>query len=298
MALTLLFGVKQHNSSAQYTIVHDGQTDTSTQDQSKTGNQWVLLGSYTFTGSGSEYIELSDSGGKTAADGIRLVEQAGSGGPTYGEVWYAIHNDHLGTPQFMTDLNQQIAWSQSHSAFGEATIDEDPDGDGTVITYNQRFPGQYFDGESGLHYNYFRDYDPGTGRYVQSDPIGLIGGLNTYGYVLQNPLRYTDFNGNAPKPPNTGKSGKPVAVDPSTGEVIDYNNPKGPKTTETIGQPKPKDPLLNKKKPGKGCMSAYNFCRAACIARCPGGWIGKGVCLSGCFGIYIACVSAGGEAGG
>ena len=89
MALTLLFGVKQHNSSAQYTIVHDGQTDTSTQDQSKTGNQWVLLGSYTFTGSGSEYIELSDSGGKTAADGIRLVEQAGSGGPTYGEVWYA-----------------------------------------------------------------------------------------------------------------------------------------------------------------------------------------------------------------
>ena len=74
-------------------------------------------------------------------------------------------------------------------------VDQDPDGDGEVVSLNLMFPGQYYDSETGLHYNYFRTYDPSTGRYLESDPIGLWGGLNTYIYATNNPLIYTDPTG-------------------------------------------------------------------------------------------------------
>ncbi|MFM9458777.1 RHS repeat-associated core domain-containing protein, partial [Streptomyces europaeiscabiei] len=73
--------------------------------------------------------------------------------------------------------------------------DHDPFGNGHpsgTFTYDLRFPGQRYDAAAGTHYNYFRDYDPRTGRYIESDPIGLRGGINTYGYVGQNPLWASD----------------------------------------------------------------------------------------------------------
>ncbi|WP_197493213.1 RHS repeat domain-containing protein [Woeseia oceani] len=109
---------------------------------------------------------------------------------------YYVHTDHLGTPRAITDAGTVI-WRWESEPFGTAPADEDPDGDLVNFTFNGRFPGQYFDAETGLHYNYFRTYDPSTGRYLESDPIGLGGGLNTYGYVNQNPLRYTDPTGEA-----------------------------------------------------------------------------------------------------
>ena len=103
--------------------------------------------------------------------------------------------DHLGTPREVTDGANRTVWRWEGEPFGVTAPQDDPDGDGVRLTLNLRFPGQYFDAETNRNYNYFRDYDPGTGRYVQSDPIGLAGGVNTYSYVGGNPLSFIDFFG-------------------------------------------------------------------------------------------------------
>ncbi|QLQ33455.1 MAG: RHS repeat-associated core domain-containing protein [Candidatus Thiothrix singaporensis] len=94
-----------------------------------------------------------------------------------------------------TDSNRRIVWKWESDAFGSTVPQQDPDGDGKQTIVNLRFPGQYYDAESGLHQNWHRTYDPSLGRYISSDPIGLVGGLNTYGYVGQSPLVYRDRSG-------------------------------------------------------------------------------------------------------
>ena len=88
-------------------------------------------------------------------------------------------------------------WDQAEP-FGVTPPNEDPDGDGIAFDLPLRLPGQYYDRETGLHYNYFRDYDPATGRYVQSDPIGLEGGINSYLYADADPLSRIDPTGENP----------------------------------------------------------------------------------------------------
>lgn len=97
-----------------------------------------------------------------------------------------VHLNHINTPVKLTDMFGSVVWSAHHMPFGEATLDVE------LTTFNIRFPGQYFDAETGLHYNWNRYYDPNTGRYLQSDPIGLKGGINTYAYVGSNPSSYVD----------------------------------------------------------------------------------------------------------
>ena len=89
-------------------------------------------------------------------------------------------------------------WDQQEP-FGVNVPDENPSGLGT-FDLPLRLPGQYFDKETNLHYNYYRDYDPGIGRYEESDPIGLKGGLTTYAYANGNPLSLIDPTGEAAGP--------------------------------------------------------------------------------------------------
>jgi RHS repeat-associated protein len=110
-----------------------------------------------------------------------------------------VHSDHLGTPRAVTRLAASNAvvwrWALTGTVFGEDAPEEDPDNDSTSLTVSLRFPGQYFDSESGLYYNYFRDYEKEAGRYVESDPVGLGGGVATYSYAEMQPLLRADRRG-------------------------------------------------------------------------------------------------------
>jgi RHS repeat-associated protein len=114
-----------------------------------------------------------------------------------GQVYY-IEPDHLGTPRAVIDPAREVAvwtWPLTGEAFGNSAPNEDPDGDATAFVLDLRFPGQRYDAVSGLDYNYFRDYEPMTGRYLESDPIGLIASTSTFQYVDGAPLSDTDSVG-------------------------------------------------------------------------------------------------------
>jgi RHS repeat-associated protein len=107
-----------------------------------------------------------------------------------------VYPDHLDTARVITQASDnRMRWRwDGADPFGVAAANQNPVNLG-AFEFNPRFPGQYYDRETNLHFNYFRDYDPRVGRYVQSDPIGLAGGVNTYSYVDGQPTRAVDLEG-------------------------------------------------------------------------------------------------------
>lgn len=198
-------------------------TRTYTYNQNQRLIQAVMGGTtanYTYNGNGQR-VKKNISGSTTvfhySLSGQLIAESNSSGTITAEYVYlngqplakiegtstYYYHNDHLGTPQKMTDSSGVVRWSADYKPFGEVNITT------SDITNNLRFPGQYFDSETGLHYNYYRDYNPATGRYLTWDPVLMPTGepripyllkfvlnepmkLNPYVYVLANPVNNID----------------------------------------------------------------------------------------------------------
>jgi RHS repeat-associated protein len=172
-----------------------------------TGTGSTQLTQYAYDALGQRIVKVGTSTGTTMYqyDGAgHLLEEAdGLGNPQVDYVYlhgrpvatiqmgkiYFLHDDRLGTPQTATDSTQTIAWMTTYQPFGQ--IGPLP----MLIAQDLRFPGQENDPETGLYHNGFRDYVPLLGRYLQSDPIGLAGGVNTYAYVGDNPVGFTDPTG-------------------------------------------------------------------------------------------------------
>ncbi|MBK8013076.1 MAG: RHS domain-containing protein [Deltaproteobacteria bacterium] len=144
-----------------------------------------LLGEY--SGSGEPVREMIWLGSLPVAS-IEFAER--------GEVTvYWIHADHLNTPRFMTDAAGRVVWSWQSDPFGSTLPNEDPDGDGTAVHLNLRFPGQFFDAETGFHENHARVYDPRVGRYLQVEPVRGVASASRYAYASNRPLEAMDPDG-------------------------------------------------------------------------------------------------------
>ena len=142
-----------------------------------------LLGEYNISGGTLTTVQETVWLGDIPVATLR----AGSGSAG---VFY-VYTDQLNSPRKVTDTSDQLRWKWDPTPFGEGAPSENPQSLG-AFAYNLRFPGQYFDVESGLNYNYYRDYDTATGRYVESDPLGLRGGIGTFAYAAGSPVESTD----------------------------------------------------------------------------------------------------------
>ncbi|TCV82702.1 RHS repeat domain-containing protein [Sulfurirhabdus autotrophica] len=181
----------------------------------------ILIATYTYDHAGLRITKVTTASAPQGAQtviyeydeqGHLIAEFSGTGTPIRSYIWldnaplsqieyipsrkiYYFNVDHLNTPRSLMDDTGKVVWRWESDAFGSTQADEDPDGDGIKMTSNLRFPGQYYDKETGLHYNWHRYYDPTMGQYIQADPVGLAAGTNLYTYVKDNPLNYVDPTG-------------------------------------------------------------------------------------------------------
>jgi RHS repeat-associated protein len=176
------------SGTATYTITGADGVTIKAVDQRSGGNTWTPLGAKTITAPGVVTVQLSAaSNGTVSADAVQALPGVVATKANY------VFADHLDTPRVITratDNKMVWRWDQA-DPFGVLQPNENP-ASLSVFTYNPRFPGQLYDAETGLYYNYHRHYDPKTDTYTQSDPIGLAGGINSYAYVNNNPINLID----------------------------------------------------------------------------------------------------------
>ena len=209
---------KAITTDAAGNITADGQGHTYVYNQrgylSEARLNGVLLASYTYDYRGLRTRKVTTAAAPQGAQVVRytydeahhlIAENSGTGAAIRTYVWrddtplaqidhvpsrriIYLETDHLNTPRVARDQARNVVWTWDSDAFGATPPNPNPSGAG-VVTINLRFPGQYYDQETGLHYNGFRYYHPGMGQYIQPDPIGLRGGtFSTYTYVNNNPM--------------------------------------------------------------------------------------------------------------
>lgn len=192
-----------------YTYDNEGRSDRITKNSLSIVNTYDPLGQRIKKTVGTQFItyvynEQGQLIGEYDTNNLMLREYIWLGGrligmqsSQYPNQILRVNTDHLGTVRAVSlpNASNTVLWRWEGDQFGDVLPNEDVDANGQTLTMPLRHPGQYYDAEVGTFYNYFRDYNPATGRYVQSDPIGLQGGMNTYGYVGTNPLMKIDPQG-------------------------------------------------------------------------------------------------------
>lgn len=217
--------------SGPVSVVYSGLIDYVYDDQG------LLIAEY---GSDGNMIEQTVYLGSTPV-AVLSYNSYGSSATAKTTYVYYVYADHLDTPRVITRaLDNKIAWRwDATDPFGLQKPNQNPSNLNS-FNYNLRFPGQYYDQESGLHYNYHRDYDPQIGRYVQSDPIGLRGGINTFAYVAGNPLSRRDSFGLASDPPLQPMHSEGLIKSPS-GNYSSWSKEPTEKIVDSLkpGRPEP-----------------------------------------------------------
>jgi RHS repeat-associated protein len=233
---------------------------------------------------------LSEATGTTARDYIwldnmpvGLVDRTG----TTASVAF-VHADGLGSPRTVTNAAGSVMWQWPYSGnpFGEAAPVST-----NGYALNVRFPGQYYDVESGLNYNVNRDYEAATGRYIQSDPVGLKGGVSTYLYVNADPLDYMDAFGLCP---DDGESGRYAACNASQ----DPNSSWLSNKAKMWGCKKVVDATCNSAEGSSTCCEAdYNGCTGGKVLGEPPGDAREAKTMGECIAKFQKCMSSGGRGG-